>query len=70
MRDAEAVTFAGAGLDRASGLRGDAAAIAALETAPEARTLALWRGRPLKFADVSSISKRFYFCCHGISFYV
>lgn len=47
MRDAEAVTFAGAGLDRASGLRGDAAAIAALETAPEARTLALWRGRPL-----------------------
>lgn len=47
MRDAEAVTFAGAGLDRASGLRGDAAGIAALEAAPEARTLALWRGRPL-----------------------
>lgn len=47
MRDAEAVTFAGAGLDRASGLRGDAAAVAAFEAAPEARTLALWRGRPL-----------------------
>ena len=47
MRDAEAVTFAGAGLDRASALRGDAAALAALEATPEARTLALWRGRPL-----------------------
>lgn len=54
MRDAEAVTFAGAGLDRASGLRGDAAAIAALEAAPEARTLALWRGRPLFDASLDS----------------
>ncbi|MFT3971981.1 MAG: NAD(+) diphosphatase [Amaricoccus sp.] len=47
MRDAEAVTFAGGRIDRASRLRGDAAAQAALAADPRARGLALWRGRPL-----------------------
>lgn len=47
MRDAEAVTFAGAALDRAAHLRADAAAVAALAADPRARALPLWRGRPL-----------------------
>lgn len=47
MRDAEAVTFAGGRIDRASRLRGDATAQAALAADPRARGLALWRGRPL-----------------------
>ena len=47
MKDAEAVTFAGATLDRAAQLRGDPAALAALAAEPEARCLAVWRGRPL-----------------------
>ncbi len=46
MRDAEAVTFAGSRLDRASHLRADAAQ-AALIADPRALGLALWRGRPL-----------------------
>ncbi len=47
MKEAEAVTFAGATLDRAAQLRGDAAALATLEADPAARCLAIWRGRPL-----------------------
>lgn len=47
MRDAEAVTFAGGTIDRASHLRADPAAQAALAADPRARGLALWRGRPL-----------------------
>lgn len=47
MRDAEAVTFAGASFDRATHLRGDPAAIAALRADPSARCLALAEGRPL-----------------------
>ncbi len=47
MRDAEAVTFAGGRIDRASHLRADAAAQAALAADPRARGLALWHGRPL-----------------------
>ncbi len=47
MKDAEAVTFASGGLDRAAHLRGDAEAQAALWAAPAARCLAVWRGRPL-----------------------
>lgn len=47
MRDAEAVTFAGATLDRAAGLRDDGAAQAAMLADPAARSLALWRGKPL-----------------------
>ena len=44
MRDAEAVTFAGGSLDRATHLRADATRL--IESG-EARCLALWRGRPL-----------------------
>ena len=47
MRDAEAVTFAGGAIDRASARRTDPAALAALAADPAARALALWRGRPL-----------------------
>ena len=47
MRDAEAVTFAGGTFDRASARRTDAAGLAAFAADPEARALALWRGRPL-----------------------
>jgi NAD+ diphosphatase len=47
MRNAEAVTFAGAALDRASHLRSDAAGQAALAADPRALGLAVWRGKPL-----------------------
>ena len=47
MKDAEAVTFAGGTLDRASQLRGDASAQAGLAADPRARCLPLWQGRPL-----------------------
>ena len=47
MKDAETVTFAGATIDRAAGLRDDASALARLRAEPEARCLPLWRGRPL-----------------------
>lgn len=47
MKDAEAVTFAGASIDRATHLRGQPEALAALGRAEGARCLALSRGRPL-----------------------
>jgi NAD+ diphosphatase len=47
MRDAEAVTFGGGRIDRASQLRADPEAQAALAADPRALGLALWRGRPL-----------------------
>ena len=47
MRIAETVTFGGSGLDRAAELRGDSAALAQLARSPEARAIALWRGKPL-----------------------
>jgi NAD+ diphosphatase len=47
MKDAEAVTFAAARLDRAGHLREDAAAQAALWADPAGRCLAIWRGKPL-----------------------
>ena len=46
MRDAEAVTFAGGRLDRATHLRADAAQ-ATLAADPRALCLPLWQGRPL-----------------------
>lgn len=45
MRDAETVTFAAAGLDRAAHLRDDAAALAGLAVSGD--RLALWRGKVL-----------------------
>jgi NAD+ diphosphatase len=56
MRDAEAVTFAGGQIDRASRLRGDQAAQTALAADPRARGLALWRGRPLLAAHEGALS--------------
>ncbi|MFC7705793.1 NAD(+) diphosphatase [Plastorhodobacter daqingensis] len=47
MRQAETVTFGGAGSDRHSGLRADPARVAALLADPAARVLPLWRGKPL-----------------------
>ncbi|MGR3634919.1 MAG: NAD(+) diphosphatase [Shimia sp.] len=47
MQHAETVTFGGSDLNRAAELRGDEAAIAIHLAAPESRTIALWRGKPL-----------------------
>ena len=47
MRHAEDVTCGGSGLDRAGEVRGDAAALAAAAADPTARTILLWRGKPL-----------------------
>ena len=58
MKDAEAVTFAGGRLDRASHLRGDPATQAALAADPRACGLALWRGRPLVDAAAMRLAWR------------
>ncbi|WP_172299576.1 NAD(+) diphosphatase [Pseudoruegeria sp. HB172150] len=50
MRIAETVTFGGSALNRAAELRGNAKAVAELRADPAARTIPLWRGKPL-FAD-------------------
>ena len=47
MKHAETVTFGGSGLDRAAELRGDAVALRAAQTDPDARAIALWQGKPL-----------------------
>lgn len=47
MRHAEEVTFGGSGLDRAAELRGDVPALAAAMQDAAARTVLLWRGKPL-----------------------
>lgn len=47
MRNAETVTFAGGTLDRATHLRGDAAAQAEMGADIRARCLSVWRGKPL-----------------------
>ncbi len=52
MRNSEAVTFGGSGLDRAAHLRGDGDAIAAL-WAEGAQVLPLWRGKPLIGGDAA-----------------
>jgi NAD+ diphosphatase len=49
------VTFGGSGLDRAGNLRKNADRIEELFASPEARVLALWRGKPC-FADDSRTS--------------
>jgi len=46
MKDADPVTFGGAGFERAADLRTDAAALAAYRAAPSTRILPLWRGKP------------------------
>ncbi|MEP2030728.1 MAG: NAD(+) diphosphatase [Paracoccaceae bacterium] len=47
MKHAETVTFGGSGLDRAAELRGDTAAVEAIESHPETRAVLYWRGKPL-----------------------
>ena len=47
MKDAEQVTFGGSALDRAGEVRSDPAALAAAAADPRARTIVLWRGKPL-----------------------
>ncbi|NOX38948.1 MAG: NAD(+) diphosphatase [Alphaproteobacteria bacterium] len=47
MRAAEQVTFGGGGLDRATHLRKDTDALAAMLASPTARILPVWRGKPL-----------------------
>jgi NAD+ diphosphatase len=58
MRDAETVTFAGAGtsFDRAAHLRRAASGIAELRAAPNARVLPIWRGKPLVAGPVEGLS--------------
>jgi len=51
MKIAETVTFGGNGLDRAAHIRGDAEALAAATHDPRARSLILWRGKPLLQGD-------------------
>ncbi len=55
MRDAESVTFSGGTLDRAAHLRGDAAALARLAADPTARTMVLWRGKPVLTGDTARL---------------
>lgn len=47
MKNAEDVTFGGSGLARHAEVRADPAALAARETAANARILPIWRGKPL-----------------------
>lgn len=48
MKIAETVTFGGSGLDRAAECRAEAPA---LQTRPDARTIVMWRGKPLMQQD-------------------
>ncbi|MDA7426511.1 NAD(+) diphosphatase [Thalassococcus lentus] len=47
MKNAEAVTFGGSGLDRAAELRGDIPALADAMQSSDSRVIILWRGKPL-----------------------
>ena len=51
MRHAESVTFGGSALDRAHDLRRDPQAMAEVAARPGARSVLLWRGKPLVGAD-------------------
>ncbi len=51
MKIAETVTFGGSGLDRAAQLRGDPAALSAARADPAARSILMWRGKPLMEGD-------------------
>lgn len=53
MKHAETVTFGGSALDRAAEMRGDPEKIAELMAAPNARVLAIWRGKPLFAGETS-----------------
>ena len=47
MKHAETVTFGGSGLDRAAELRGNKAALSALQDHADTRAIVFWRGKPL-----------------------
>lgn len=47
MKHAETVTFGGSGLDRAGEIRSNPAVIRVAKADPDARAIALWRGKPL-----------------------
>lgn len=47
MKGAEDVTFGGSGLDRAAQFRGKPEELSRLKSAPSARLLPIWRGKPL-----------------------
>ena len=51
MRTAEQVTFGGSGLDRADEVRGDEAMIQVAVAEGRARSIVLWRGKPLLRAE-------------------
>ena len=51
MKSAEHVTFGGSGLDRGGLIRGNAAALQDLAARPGARTILMWRGKPLVTGD-------------------
>lgn len=55
MRIAETVTFGGSGLDRAAGLRGDAARQDALWADPATRVLPVWRGKMLVAGEARAL---------------
>ncbi|MCF2871111.1 NAD(+) diphosphatase [Octadecabacter sp. G9-8] len=54
MKHAETVTFGGSGLDRAAQLRGD---IAKTEEDPVARSLVIWRGKPLLTSEGGGLAR-------------
>jgi len=47
MKNAEAVTFGGSGLERAAHLRGDVNELAKMRADPNAQAIVFWRGKPL-----------------------
>jgi NAD+ diphosphatase len=51
MKNAEDVTFGGSGLDRAGLIRGNAALLQDIAARPGARSLVMWRGKPLVAGD-------------------
>lgn len=58
MKHAEEVTFGGSGLDRAAEIRGDVGAMAVALQDPQARTVLIWRGKPLVAGDDSLTALR------------
>jgi NAD+ diphosphatase len=51
MRLAETVTFGGSGLDRAAHIRGDTSALQSLARTSTARSIVIWRSKPLFIGD-------------------
>lgn len=58
MQHSETVTFGGSALDRAADLRGDIPALAACMQDKDARTVVIWRGKPLISGDDATVLAR------------